>query len=289
MKVLFSSHANHISSAPKPHVASGCCAGQCRHEICPSSQGMCRLNARPTLSRFLGKQTTQNTFLQINNITLSKTLKEMRRPSLQSPGRRENSATSTGCEIYQEWGEAIKICRTKHRGYKHIHKPLSNLFLMNFFAKFLILLSPWPLLNTERLWMGNQGVVSSILIFFLFGKSHTQAKGFWPKNTVGKFQFSQKINGPAKMSHAISPCPLNAWGRKTAMKSGAQHSTLPSAMKEPWGLWPWAGHMTLCRLDFLSTRWEVRKIETFQSDTKFKNSIIIPRGNPGGERQKHST
>lgn len=132
MKIPFSSHTNHISSAPEPHVASGCRIGQCRHEICPSFQGTCRLNARPTLSRFLRKQTAQNTFLQINSMTLSKTLKEMRRPSIQSLGRRENSARSTGCEIYQEWGEAIKICRTKHRGYKHIRKPLSNLFLMDF-------------------------------------------------------------------------------------------------------------------------------------------------------------
>lgn len=62
---------------------------------------------------------------------------------------------------------------------------------------------------------------------------------------------------------------MHGW-RKTTMKSGAQHSTPRSAMKEPWGLGPRAGHITLRRLDFLSIRWEVRKIETFHTTPSSK-------------------
>lgn len=123
MKLPFSNHTNHISSAPKPHGATGCCTGHCRHEICPSSHRMCCLNACPTLSRFLRKQITQNIFLQINNITLSKILKEMRHPPITEPGEEGEQ-----CQEYGLWNSPRM--RRIHKnlqdkaGYKHILDPL---------------------------------------------------------------------------------------------------------------------------------------------------------------------
>lgn len=192
MKIPFSSHTNHISSAPKPYVARGCCTGQCRHEICPSSHRMCCLNARPTFSRFLRKQITQNIFLQINNITLSKILKEMRHPSIAEPGEEGEQCQEHGLWNLPRMRRIHKNLQDKAEVINTSSNPSPTYFWW-IFAKFLILLSPWPLLNTEQLWMGNQRVVPSILIFFfhLVNCTH-KLKDSDPKIQLENFNLARK-------------------------------------------------------------------------------------------------